>query len=77
MGAFCRQHAKIDGENPSFWLAEAHAWEKLQRSERLSDLDAEDRRKDTAAEMPLTAGSARQRPEWFLRGVFPTLGSTS
>jgi hypothetical protein len=26
MEAFCRQHAKLDGEDPAFWLAAADAW---------------------------------------------------
>jgi hypothetical protein len=26
MEAFCRQHAKMDGEDPAFWLAEAEHW---------------------------------------------------
>jgi len=26
MEAFCRQHARIDGEDPGFWLAEAEHW---------------------------------------------------
>ena len=26
MEAFCRQHAKLDGEDPAFWLAAAEAW---------------------------------------------------
>ena len=26
MEAFCRQHAKMDGEDPAFWLGEAECW---------------------------------------------------
>ena len=26
MEAFCRQHAKMDGEDPAFWLAAADQW---------------------------------------------------
>jgi hypothetical protein len=26
MEAFCKQHAKMDGEDPAFWLAAAEAW---------------------------------------------------
>lgn len=29
MEAFCRQHAKMDGENESFWLAEAELLAEL------------------------------------------------
>jgi hypothetical protein len=33
MVAFCRQHAKLQGENERFWLAEAQTWaERLKAS---------------------------------------------
>ena len=39
MEAFCRQHAKMDGENESFWLMEAELLAELAAStNRLSGL---------------------------------------
>lgn len=34
MEAFCRQHAKIEGEDPKFWLTEAELWARYARSAR-------------------------------------------
>jgi len=38
MEAFCRQHAKMDGESASFWLAEADAWKSRCLEEPLEAL---------------------------------------
>ena len=35
MEAFCRQHARMDGEDPKFWLTEAELWARRARSMRL------------------------------------------
>jgi hypothetical protein len=32
MAAFCRQRAKMDGEDARFWLGEAESWERLVRN---------------------------------------------
>jgi hypothetical protein len=34
MKAFCRQRAKMDGEDAGFWLAEAEVWERRERNLR-------------------------------------------
>jgi hypothetical protein len=34
MAAFCRQHAKLEEEDESFWLAEARIWAELLKAKR-------------------------------------------
>jgi hypothetical protein len=41
MEAFCRQHAKMDGESASFWLAEADAWKSRRLEESLEALSSQ------------------------------------
>lgn len=38
MAAFCRQRAKMVGENEHFWLTEADSWEKLLSNESIDTL---------------------------------------
>ncbi len=35
LAAFCRQRARMDGENEQFWLAEADAWARRLSGERV------------------------------------------
>ena len=36
--AFCRQHARMEGEDPGFWLAEAERWQLASRARLFSQL---------------------------------------
>ncbi len=37
MAAFCRQRARMEGEDERFWLAEADAWRMRAAAEALTD----------------------------------------
>jgi hypothetical protein len=37
MEAFCRQRARMEGEDERFWLAEADAWRRSAAAETLTD----------------------------------------
>jgi hypothetical protein len=45
MEAFCRQHAKMEGESASFWLAEADVWKSRLRRAALNPRQGADRSK--------------------------------
>jgi hypothetical protein len=68
MEAFCRQHARMDGESEGFWLAAADDWANRLSDERLSRHRAGERLKDVEAERSFAPGESSV---WRSPGLVP------